>query len=307
MQRHIDNELGLSKNPGWIARSERSNAGLIRFMVWIALTMGRPVARALLYPTALYFLAFSPLARKASVNFLCRALGRKSGVADSFRHFHSFSATILDRVFLLNDQYSSFEVQVHGAEIIKNMMDSGKGCFLLGAHLGSFEVIRTLARTTGDPQVSMVMYEENASKVNLALNAINPRLSLEVIALGKPASMLRVREALDRGGCIGMLGDRSIQGEGIVSCDFFGEQAHFPDGPFRVAAMLKRPIILMFGLYRGGNHYDIYFEQLTDMEQIERSNRDVMIKQSLERYVTRLEHYCRVAPYNWFNFYEFWK
>jgi predicted LPLAT superfamily acyltransferase len=24
-------------------------------------------------------------------------------------------------------------------------------------------------------------------------------------------------------------------------------------------------------------------------------------------YVARIEHHCRNAPYNWFNFYDFWK
>ena len=26
----------------------------------------------------------------------------------------------------------------------------------------------------------------------------------------------------------------------------------------------------------------------------------------MRRYVARLEHYCREAPFNWFNFYDFW-
>jgi predicted LPLAT superfamily acyltransferase len=32
-----------------------------------------------------------------------------------------------------------------------------------------------------------------------------------------------------------------------------------------------------------------------------------LIEQALKRYAQRLEHYCRMAPYNWFNFYDFWK
>jgi predicted LPLAT superfamily acyltransferase len=31
-----------------------------------------------------------------------------------------------------------------------------------------------------------------------------------------------------------------------------------------------------------------------------------MIEATMRRYVTLLEQYCRSAPYNWFNFYEFW-
>ena len=311
MRRHSDSELGPvaapRSGPDWIARPERSNKFALRCLVWVALTLGRPAARALLYPTALYFLAFSSLARKASADFLRRALGRKPRVTDSFRHFHTFAATTLDRVFLLNGQYARFDVRAHGLEIVENMVARGEGCFLLGAHLGSFEVIRSLATAAGGPRVSLVMYEENARKVTAALDAINPQLSLAVIALGKLDSMLKVRAALERGGFVGMLGDRTIEGEGTAPSDFFGEQAAFPSGPFRIAAILRQPVVLMFGLYRGGNRYDVYFEQLVDMGQADRAQRDALIEPSLRRYVLRLEHYCRMAPYNWFNFHDFWK
>jgi predicted LPLAT superfamily acyltransferase len=307
MSHHVDSELSSARGADWVARPERSNTDFIRFIVWVALALGRPAARALLYPTALYFLAFSSLARKASAGFMRRVLGRRPGVADSFRHFHSFAATILDRVFLLNDQHARFDVRVHGAEIVENMAARGEGCFLLGAHLGSFEIVRSLARATGGPRVSLVMYEENARKLTSVLHAINPKLSLEVIALGKLDSMLKVRAALERGGVVGMLGDRTLDGEGTMPCDFLGERATFPVGPLRIAAMLKQPVVLMFGLYRGGNRYDVHFERLADMKSIDLAQRDVLIEQSLRRYVARLEHYCRAAPYNWFNFYDFWK
>ena len=157
------------------------------------------------------------------------------------------------------------------------------------------------------PRVSLVMYEENARKVTAVLHAINPNLSLDVIGLGKLDSMLKVRAALERGGVVGMLGDRTVDGEGTVPCDFFGEQTAFPLGPFRIAAMLNQRIVLMFGLYLGGNRYDIHFERLVNMKTSDPAQRDLVIEQSLRRYVARLEHYCRMAPYNWFNFYGFWK
>ena len=307
MRRHVDSELVPVRGPDWVARPERSHTDVIRFIVWVALTLGRTAARALLYPTALYFLTFSSLARRASEGFMRRALGRRPGVADAFRHFHCFAATMLDRVFLLNGQYARFDVRVQGAEIVEHMAARGEGCVLLGAHLGSFEIVRSLARAAGGPQVSLVMYEENARKLTSVLDAINPKLAPKVIALGKLDSMLKVRTALECGGVVGMLGDRTIKGEGTMPCDFFGEPASFPLGPFRIAVMLKKPMVLMFGLYRGGNRYDVYFEQLIDMGQIERAQRDVLIEQALRRYVARLEHYCRVAPCNWFNFYDFWK
>jgi len=63
----------------------------------------------------------------------------------------------------------------------------------------------------------------------------------------------------------------------------------------------------MFGLYRGGNRYEIHFERFADLQQDAGQGRDAMIEQLLQRYASRLEHYCRLAPYNWFNFYDFWR
>lgn len=306
MRGHIDDGIEGRPRPEWVASPERSTIPALRCIVWIALTLGRRAARLLLYPICLYFLISSFQTRAASRKYLRKVLAREPRPADLFRHYHTFAATLLDRVFLLNDQYARFEVRVHGQDIVDDMVARGKGCFLLGAHLGSFEIVRSLARAARGPCVSLVMYEENARKLNSVLGAINPNLSLQVIALGKVDSMLKVEAALERNEFVGFLGDRSIEGEGTVPCRFFGEQAQFPSGPFRMAGILKRPIVLMFGLYRGGNRYDIYFERLVDMQQAPRAQRDLLLEQSLRCYVERLEHYCRMAPCNWFNFYDFW-
>jgi predicted LPLAT superfamily acyltransferase len=34
--------------------------------------------------------------------------------------------------------------------------------------------------------------------------------------------------------------------------------------------------------------------------------RDQGVRAALERYVATLEALCRAAPYNWFNFFDFW-
>ena len=307
MRRDIDPDLNIAPLPEWVAQPERSNTVALRFIVWVALKLGRHAARLLLYPTCLYFLIISRETRAASKKYLRKVLEREPGFAEGFRHYHCFAAAILDRVFLFNDQYARFDVSVHGEEIVADLATRGEGCLLLGAHMGSFEIIRALSRKCPAVRVSLVMYEENARKFNSVLSAINPGLCLQVIALGKVDSMLKVEAALERGELVGMLGDRTIQGEGTVTCEFLGEQARFPTGPFRIAAMLKRPMVLMFGLYRGGNRYDIHFERLIDMRQVPRAERDRIREQSLRRYVGRLEHYCRLAPYNWYNFYDFWK
>jgi predicted LPLAT superfamily acyltransferase len=306
MTRPADSEVNRPQAPEWMALPERSNKLALRIIVWVAMSLGRPAARLLLYPICLYFLAFTPTARAASLQYLSRVLGRKAGITDAFRHYHTFAATILDRLYLLKEQFSRFDVRVHGSEIAEELIAAGKGCVLLGAHLGSFEIVRSAGRTRGF-NVSMVMYEENSRKTGEVFEAVNPALQMEVISLGKLDSMLKVEAALARGEFVGMLADRTIKDGGTVSCPFLGEQAAFPAGPIRIAAMLKRPIALMFGIYRGGNRYEVHFERLAMLDQIDNRDRDSMTGHVLRRYAGRLEHYCRIAPYNWFNFYDFWR
>jgi predicted LPLAT superfamily acyltransferase len=305
MRRPIDPSL--STQPEWIARPERSNTLVMRFIVSVALTIGRAPTRLLLYPICFYFLLFSPRSRVASRKYLRKVLPHPPRASDLFRHYHAFAATLLDRVFLLNGRFADFDVQMYGQAIVDEVIARGEGCFLLGAHLGSFEVVRALGRTANVPPMNLVMYEENARKLNSVLNAINPDLPVHVIALGKVDSMLKVEAAMARGELVGILGDRTIAGEGTVPRDFLGEQAQLPLGPMRLAIMLKRPIVMMFGVYRGGKRYDIHFEALADMRQLERGQRDGAIDHALTIYLGRIEHYCRLYPYNWFNFYDFWR
>jgi hypothetical protein len=304
----VRDDIGEKPAPEWAARPERSNTLAIRFIVWVALTLGRGVARLFLYPICLYFLLFAGAARAASKQYLRRVLGREARVSDGFRHIHTFASTILDRVFLLNGRFDKFDVRMHMDDAAQALIARQHGCVLLGAHLGSFEIMRVYADQTQGPSASVVMYEENAQKLNSVLKAINPDLAQQVIALGKVDSMLKVEQALQRGEFIGILADRGLEhGGNSVTCEFLGEPAKFPGGPLRMAYMLKSPVLFMAGVYRGGNRYDLYVEELADMSETAGLSRNELIRQTQLRYVARIEHHCRNAPYNWFNFYDFWK
>ncbi|HEY0666091.1 MAG TPA: acyl-CoA synthetase [Gallionella sp.] len=291
----------------WATRPERSNVWVIRLVVWLALTFGRRACRPLLYPISLYFLIFSVSARAASRKYLDRVLGRRSVLRDGFRHCFSFASTILDRVFLLSDQSALLDIRSEGEEIFDAIRAEGRGCLLLGAHLGSFEVIHALSRDHHHPRTSMVMYEENARKINSVLSSINPGRNPPVISLGRVDSMLKIQEALQRGEYIGMLADRTISGNKLIRVDFLGGQIDLPVTPFRLASILGCPVVLMVGLYQGSNRYNVHFEHLIDPVQSAQLERDAAIRQAAQKFAARLEHYCRQAPYNWFNFYDIWQ
>ena len=139
-----------------------------------------------------------------------------------------------------------------------------------------------------------------------SLSAINPQAQQHIIALGQPSAMLQVRDQLKEGALIGVLADRSIESAGNVQVSFLGQEASFPLGPFRLAAMLKHPVFFMVGIYQGGNRYTIHLELVMDAATIA-GNREQASQLALERYVQLIEQHCVAAPYNWFNFFDFWQ
>ena len=287
----------------WLTRGERGTVPAMKAMVWLALSLGRPLSRLLLYPITLYFVLAAGEARRSSARYLARVLGRPARRMELFRHFFTFAAVILDRVYLLNDRIDLFDIRIEGEELVKAVVERGEGCLLLGAHLGSFEVLRAIGRRQPNLAVSIAMYEQNARKIGTALNAINPALVMDVVALGQPGSMLTVGQRLGQGHFVGVLADRSPHLDGLKRYPFLGTPAAFPDGPFRMAEMFGRTVVLMSGLYRGRNRYDITFEILHDPERGARPDTGRM----QAAYVERLQEFCRDAPFNWFNFYDFWK
>lgn len=293
--------------PEWMRRQERSNLAILRLMVWISLSFGRQVGRVVLHGIAAYFVLFAPAARRASRAYLHRVLGRWAGWRDGYRHVFSFASTIHDRIYLLNDRFDVFDIEVHGGDRLIESARSQPGALLMGAHLGSFEVLRAMGRGKAGLKVAMMMYEQNARKLNATLAAINPKAMQDIISLGQMESMLEARDKLDEGYLVGMLADRSLGDDPTIEVDFLGAPASFPLGPWRMAAMLRRPVYLMAGLYLGGNRYELHFVPLADFSQVERGGRDAAIRQAVQTYADSLAALCRQAPYNWFNFFDFWQ
>lgn len=290
----------------WARSPERSTLWALRGMAKLSLAIGRPLSRLVIYPITAYFMCFAPGARRASLDYLRRVLGHRASPLDGFRQVSTFAATVHDRIFLINDRFHLFDIRIHGGEIMQAQLDQKRGAFLIGAHLGSFEVLSAVGRQMAGMRASMLMYEENARKINATIEAINPRALLDIIPMGRVDSMLKVRQRLDDGEMVGLLADRTPADETTVELPFLGAPAPFPVGPFRLAALMRRPVIFMTGLYSGGNRYDVHFETLADFSAVSRADRDATIEAAMQRYVALLEKHCHASPYNWFNFFPFW-
>jgi predicted LPLAT superfamily acyltransferase len=282
------------------------------FAIWlirtIALKLGRSVARLLLYPITLYFYFRRPFERRVSREFLARVFGRPAGAIEVMRHIHRFASTILDRIFLLAGNFSRFDVRIHGIDELISRIGPDKGVLLLGSHVGSFEVLRVAAAERRDADLCVVLDRQQTPAMTQLLEAINPHVGRMVIdASGDPVRLLlALGEAIDRGQVVAMLADRARVDEATATVDFLGAPAKFPVAPFRIASVLDVPVVLCFGMYRGGSRYDLHFELFADRLVVPRRGAEAHLLCVVQQYAARIEHYVRDDPYNWFNWYDIW-
>lgn len=292
---------------GWTQRKERSQRPVVRFMVWLSLLLGRRASRLVLRGIAFYFLLFAPQARAALQGYYQRLWQRRASWGELYRHFFSFASVIHDRVFLLAGQAEQLDIRLQGEDrrALEQVLQQRQGVVIVGAHFGSFEVLKSLGEQNGQT-VYMLMYGENADKLNSILAAINPQASAQVIALNRVDSMLRAQEYLAQGHWLGLLADRTFANDETAPQPFLGGTAHLPTGPLRLAAMLGCPVVFLAAAYVGGKHYQVHARVLGDFAHCPRAEREARMQQVQQAFVQQLEAVCRRYPHNWFNFFDFW-
>ncbi len=292
----------------WVDAPERGDARLLRLLRRLALTLGRRRTRPLLLPITLYFYARGAPARRALARYY-EALGLAPTSRRLFRHHLAFAETILDRVYLWAGRDDAPALRVRGLEALQQERAQGRGCVLLGAHFGSFEAARAAARDEPRLRMQVVMHEGLSQALNDTVAVLHPGVRGQVAPLGSAQDLLRLRETLEEGGLVGLMGDRVVPGEAVYEALFLGRGTAFPLAPLRLAAALRAPVFFFAARYRpavaGARDYELVCERLAAPAP-GGPERAAWLQDLGERYVQTLARQCREIPDNWFNFYDFW-
>lgn len=307
-------------NPSrWTRIAESGSLGGLRFGGALARLFPRRVVRALLWPPALYFFVRNAAARRGSLQYLRRlaaspggrtALGRAPGPLLSLRHLHAFATSLYDRVLVWTGALERMQVRHDGSEAIFALAGAKRGALLLGAHLGSLDMLWFLSRKYR-LRVTVVVFYQNAERVNAFLESLAPDAAVRVIDIdpGSVRAAFQIKACIERGEFVVILADRVAPGKSgrVVETSFLGRPAAFPLAPFLLPGVLRCPVLLALCVAIGDARYETVLRPLGDGAPVPRSERDKRARELLERYVALLEEYCAKYPLQWFNFYEFWE
>jgi predicted LPLAT superfamily acyltransferase len=308
----------------WLDVAERGTVAGIWFFVWCSTALGRGVSRLVLRLVVLYYALAHRSLRRVSSGYLARVHG-KATFAMVYRHVLRFAEAMLDRAFIVRGKLDHFTVTHQGHEHLQALVRARRGAILLGAHLGSFEAMRIQGDRHG-LRINFLGYFKNARMLNSALEKLSPGSNARFIPIeGSSVDfVLRVKERIEAGELVAIMGDRlgpsSAGSESrAATVDFLGGKADLPTGAYVLASLLKCPIVLTFGLYRAPDRYELHCEPFAEEVRLPRSGgsasggvkgsgeREAALQAYAQRFASRLEHFVRLAPDNWFNFYEFWR
>jgi predicted LPLAT superfamily acyltransferase len=302
----------------WSRIAERGSLAGMRLVAASLSFLGERVTRVLLYPIVAYFLLTSPGARRASDEYF-HHLGRFAGAqarlprpgwGTRFRHLLAFAESALHKLAAWTGRLDTSSVSFPERARFDALVASGRGALLIGAHLGNLEMSRALAAGERLVKVNAVVYSEHGPGFFGTLAKANPDFAVNLIHVADvgPETCIALKEKVDRGELLVIVGDRSPPSDNGRVChvDFLGAKAPFAQGPFILAALLECPVYLFFCLKEEGG-YRIHLEPFADRIVLPRAQRARRLEELAQRYAARLEAYCLRAPYQWFNFYRYWR
>lgn len=282
----------------------------IWFLYTVHRVFGRWPFRAVLAPVVLYYVLRHRIARQASRDYFTR-LGMQPTLGTTFRHITTFAETLLDKALAVSGHFPFERLRLTGREIVVESMAQGRGGLFITAHMGCLEVCRIAAERKNGPKLNVLVHTRHAEQFNSLLAKLDPHSQVKLLQVTdfSPGTAAMLAEKVSQGEFIVIAGDRipvSDAAGRTVPAPFFGSIAHFPIGPWILAASLKCQVIL-FSVNHEDDAYRVRFERLTEKVELPRGRREEAAVQYVTQYASRLEALCRASPYDWFNFYPFWE
>ncbi len=294
----------MAKSPGkqWNGKSRGGRFGY-QFFVYTIRLLGIRCAYFFLAFIVIYFIPFAPKATKAiwAYNRKRRGLGRLASLKELVCHYYVFGQTLIDKVAIKGGMAKRYKFEFDNYERFLEILNSGKGVVMIGAHIGCWEAGAGFFGSYGK-KINIVMFDAEHQQIKEVLdsNAAQEEL-FKVIAINKDAieAMLKMKIALNNGEYICFNGDRFVDKDSVRRVDFLGAPVRLPLGPFKISAKCRVPVVFYYSMREPGFKYRFVFEEA----MLEKGTE---VNALVGQYAESLERMVRKYPRQWFNFYDFW-
>nr|MDP9127220.1 glycosyltransferase family 2 protein [Pseudomonadota bacterium] len=293
----------------WAFLSERGAFWGLRLCAWAYGALRPRGCRLILMPAVFYFYLTATVRRRASQAFLSRALQKPATFRDGYMHFLNFACRALDVFGAWSGRLGADVLTTDSADVFETMNSDPQGCLIVVAHLGNTNLAHALLDKKLRDRVTVLAHTHHAANYNRLLHEVCPDAGMNILQVTDigPETIIDLKQRIEGGARVVIAGDRTPvrNKEHIMYAPFFGAPAPFPVGPWVLGVLLDCPVYLLFCL-KDGRHYRVTLELFAERVNVSRAAREQGLRNCVERYAARLEHYARIDPFQWYNFFDFW-
>jgi predicted LPLAT superfamily acyltransferase len=305
----------LDASSHWASLAERGAYWGLSFLALMYRVTGRYGCMVAVFPIALYFHLTGAEQRRASREFLQRAYRAKGidynpGWIGTFRHSFGFARKTVDTFAAWLGGIAPAAVVAIDKSTLDRAAADGQGILLIVSHLGNIEISRALLDDAQRSRIKILVHTVHAQNFARILRQFRPAAIADTIQVTEmnPGTMFALKDAIEHGDWVAIAGDRTpVRGDERISmASFLGRDAPFPQGPYVLAHLLECPVYLMFCMEQDGG-YGLYFELFAERITLPRRDKQAAISSWAARYAQRLESFCLMDPFQWYNFFDFWQ
>jgi predicted LPLAT superfamily acyltransferase len=294
----------------WAGLAERGALWGLRFVAAAYRLLGRRGCMVVMAPIVLYFYASGDEQRRASREFLGRALRRQPGRLENFRHFMNFAGRALDAFAGWSGAIPRDALSIANPEALARAAADPRGALLVVSHHGNAELSRALMEPALRQRLTVLVHTRHAENYNRLLAEFSGEAAARLIQVTEigPDTAILLRDCIERGEWVAIAGDRvPVSSSGrVVRAPFLGEAAAFSAGPWLLASLLECPVMLLFCRRHGEGRWRLSLEPFAEQVTLPRNRRQQALAEHVAAYASRLERECREAPMQWYNFFDFW-
>lgn len=294
----------------WAGLGERGALWGLQFIAGAYRLLGRRACGWVMAPIVAYFFVTGAEQRHASRAYLGRVLGRQPSLVEGFRHFMDFAGRALDSFVAWSGAIPAEAMATSDSDFLARAGADPRGALVVVSHHGNVELARALMSPALRNRLTVLVHTRHAENYNRLLARYRGEAAgrlIQVTEIG-PDTAIVLRECIERGEWVAMAGDRvPVLSQGRVShVSFLGGMADFSQGPWLLAGLLDCPVHLLFCRREGAGRWSLALESFTDRVSLPRGRRSEALEPLVEAYARRLERECREAPWQWYNFFDFW-